>query len=442
MKPIDLKNAFPSCPEHFEARIHSTIREMERLTMMKKHKIRLVVALSLALVILAGVALAASLRWGVLDFLTARDESGKPIGGDYLQPLIQPIDLVQKTASAKITVLDSLCDGTNLTLAWTCENQSDMDLYLFKEISIHGGHYMMETTRGELDGRSLAPGGMAHCAESWNISPIAPDGEDLHVTLELTLLRSKVETVSVDLPDAIASTMSEAEWAAYYDQYSEKNLGGKLFVENGMAILPISARNDERSNAQNFMDAGLMELADHIVMDVPIQVVMQEKSALIDGQPIEKQMDGYTIRVTRADLYPNATAIDLEYVFDNEEAMLALGKSRGGWLYHENGKDVLLLFIGCYAGTFQEVVSALPGENGSPASISAYALQGFSSNTKEIYQRTDGKWVVPATQRMSPLTFAPASITIVPSAFVWTSDTENDEVQYFEDAITLTFPNE
>jgi len=250
------------------------------------------------------------------------------------------------------------------------------------------------------------------------------------------VVRSHAEIFAPEVP----ITNSEEEWSAYEAACAEAAQAGKLVVKHGQLITPLSLQTEEGRDLDRMLAAGLLELVDQFEMEISITADGAVKSALADGRPIEKRMEGYTIRVTRADLYRNATYLDLEYVFDTEQDMTNLAKSRASWLCKENGRDVLLGWVGCYVASLEETESRLKAaKNGSQYEDPFFVINGFQCSTLDTYQREDGKWVVPMHQEMTPLLSDIRMITLLPSGFEWISDTEAKEIFYWEDAMTLTF---
>jgi len=216
-------------------------------------------------------------------------------------------------------------------------------------------------------------------------------------------------------------------------------LDGRLLVKHGQLITTRNLQSEEDTDLERMLAAGLLERVDQFVMQIPITVTSEVKSALNGGQPIEKPMDGYTIRVTRADLHPNATTIDLEYVFDTEEDMLRIARNRARWLRDDNGRELMLGLVGCYAGTLQETEARLTEIQNTGKYDPLFMLSGFGASTGDIFQREDGKWVVPMRQEMTPLLSTIRTITILPMGYRTISNIETEEIFYWEDTLTLTF---
>ncbi|MCL2810456.1 MAG: hypothetical protein FWD25_01005 [Clostridia bacterium] len=434
MKQFELKDAFPAVPASFERRIRHTALEMEQVTMKRQHKFKVALVCALVSVALLSVAIAASLQWGVLDFLIYRDEDGNPVGEAYLAPMVKGVNLLHQTDDFSLTVHDYICDGTALSTAWTFDNKSDEALFLYHSLTLDGkyraGFWMGPPSQGYY----LPSGQSADVGAVWTIEPQMQAGETLTATLEFDVIRSKAEFLMPEMP---TENSSQADWDAYLASCFEAMESDRLVVQLRELTAPRSMQSEIGSDLDRMLEAGLVERVDQFGIQIPITVQNEVKSALADGQPIQKQMDGYVIFITRADLYPNATYIDLEYVFDTEADMLALARSRAGWLNSENGRDVMLGWVGCYIGSLEEVSKALSGS--SQAKLHDIQLTGFGFSTHEVQQRRDGKWVVSAQQQVTPLLEQIREITIVPVAYERISDTETKELFYLEDAIQLSF---
>ena len=440
MKRLDLREAFPAVPERFEKRIHTTMMNMEDLSMKTKHKAKLSLVVVLVLVVLVSAALAAA-QWGVLDFLTYRGKDGNAVGMDYLAPMVTPVEQTHQGDGFSVSVQDLLCDGASLSLAWTYTNAASQEpLFFYYDLVLEDGAHRAENLMSGMGGTALQLQGTAQEAGLWRLDPILEDGASLPVVLKIDVLKSKVPVEYKDLPDSVASQMTDAEHEANYAQSQKIMREGKLLVENGVAATPRmtdevwgALTSGEISQSQAMIEMGLMERVDGFELKIPVTVRNERKSALPEGQPIEKQMDGYTMRVTRADLYPSATYLDLEYVFDSRAEMLAFAKGRSGWLGREEGEDVVLGWVGCYAATYEEARQNGTDDHGDNP------IDGFTMNTKDVHQREDGKWVMPMHQHSAPLRSAVKVITLVPFAYEWISSTETCEFVYWEDAITLHF---
>ncbi|MCL1855599.1 MAG: hypothetical protein FWF86_07690, partial [Clostridia bacterium] len=234
-------------------------------------------------------------------------------------------------------------------------------------------------------------------------------------------------------------TSSETAWEEYETVSDEEAWDGKLLVKHGQLITPRNLQSEEGKDLDRMLAAGLLERVDQFEIQIPVTVTSEVKSALDGGLPIEKPMDGYTLRVTCADLHPNATYIDLEYVFETEEDMLRLARSRAGWLHDENGREAMLGLVGCYVGALWETEARLEENQSAGKYDPLFMLSGFSASTGEIFQREDGKWVTPMHQEMTPLLSTIRAITILPMSYRTISNIETEEVFYWEDALTLTF---
>ena len=369
-------------------------------------------------------------------------KSGDSVGTEYLSPMVTPIEQSYQGDGFSVSVHDMLCDGALLSLAWSYTNDAAQEpLFFYCELGIEDDVHVAEASvLRDGGGTCLIPQATVQEGGRWTLNPILENGDTLPIVLKIDVLKSKAPIEHKDLPDSVASKMTDADWKAYEAQSKQAMRDGKLLVENGVALVPsLSAELEEAllsgaiNQAQAIIGMGLMERVDQFELKIPVTVHNERKSALSDDQPIEKQMDGYTMRITRADLYPSTTELELEYIFDSKAEMLAFAKTRPGWFYNEDGEETMMAWVGCYAGVYEEVRlngTEDPGER---------HLNGFQSNTKEVYQREDGKWVVPLHQHSTPVLFEVTDITIVPCAYEWISDTQTREHTYWEDSMTIHF---
>ncbi|HML49727.1 MAG TPA: hypothetical protein PKE04_23575, partial [Clostridia bacterium] len=314
MKHRDLREAFPAVPERFEKRIHTTMMHMEELSMKTKHKVKLSLVVALVLIAAVGMALAAA-QWGVLDFLTYKDENGDSVGTEYLSPMVTPVEQSYQGDGFSVSVHDLLCDGASLSLAWSYANTASQEpLFFYCDLAVGDDARSAEASVLGDGGKCLSLQETSREAGLWNLSPILENGEILPVVLKIDVLKSKAPIEQKELPDSVASKMTDADWKAYEAQSKQAMKDGKLLVENGVAVVPPlsdplweALSSGKISQAQAMIELGLMERVDRFELRIPVTVYNERKSALTEDQPIEKRMDGYTMRITRADLYPSAT---------------------------------------------------------------------------------------------------------------------------------------
>jgi len=436
MKPHDWNDAFPQAPARFEARIRYTVSEMEQLTMKRNHKLKMILVIAMMLIALLSVAVAASLQWGVLDFLTYRDDDGSIIGESHLAPLVNELDLTRRTDDFILTVRDSICDGTTFVAAWSFDNaKPDEPLFLYYSLHLDGERVTDLRLGTHPAGYYIAGGDSSNTGVVWALGRTMQAGGTGIATISYDVIRSKVELFVPETP----ATHTETAWEDYEVGYDEQALGGRLLAKHGQLITPQNLQSEEGTDLDRMLSAGLLERVDQFEIQIPITATSEVKSALDGGIPIEKPMDGYAIRVTRADLHPNATYIDLEYVFETEEDMLRVARSRAGWLRDDNGREVMLGLVGCYAGTLQETEARLEEMQNTGKYDPLLMLSGFGASTGDIFQREDGKWVAPMHQEMTPLLSTIRAVTILPMGYRVISNIETEEVFYWEDALTLTF---
>ncbi|MDR2506081.1 MAG: DUF4179 domain-containing protein [Oscillospiraceae bacterium] len=402
---------------------------------MKKHKFRITIAVALALVCVLSAALAASVQFGVLEFLTLRDKNGNIVGEERLAPLVQSLNLIHETNDFTLTLNDFICDGAALSAAWTLDAANSTDaLFLSFSLTIDEGVEAIIGFSPPEWGRFIAGGEIVHDGAIWELQPevIAEDGAYFTATLHYEVLRSSVALFTEALPDS----NDQDDWNAYYAARDKAESAGKLVVQAGQLLVPPYLKDaEEGTNTERMIAAGLVERADQFDMQFPVMAANPPRSGLIANQPVEKTLDGYTIRVTRADIYDNATIIKMEYIFDTKEDMLRIAHNRPTWEVEENGELTILPFAGCYIGSLAETKELLSSGQRADEAYSALVIDGFSANTDDIYRREDGKWVVPLEQRAFKLLTDASETTIVPLGI----DEGGNEVFYWEDAIELGF---
>jgi len=343
------------------------------------------------------------------------------------QSLISTPQLSYETDDFILTVDGFRSDGEYYSMDWTFNKLHEEDALFSQFEMIVSGEKITGTPWGwstiYYHGRA---GETGHSVSGKPWYPFSAE-KQLAVKIVFNVYRSKVDLL---VP----------EWHADQSEFTPEILDGRLLVLGNSLVVPESFQGEGIRAVDEMIAAGLLERVGHYEISVPVTMEAKAKSALIDGQPIEKQMDGYTIRVTRADQHFNGCYINLEYVFDTEQDMLDLAKSRAGWLQEKDGQEILQGTINYYQGTREEMERVLPyapyrSINDTP--ILQYPLR-YSLLTGDAYRSGRDKWVVSVGFNY-PIIPKTQVITILPVGYEPVSDTLFKTIIYWEDAITLEF---
>ena len=157
-------------------------------------------------------------------------------------------------------------------------------------------------------------------------------------------------------------------------------------------------------------DESDMQLCDAATLSVPMIMAQSiSHSALKDDEPIEKEFDGYTLRITCAEINDISFSIEYDRIYESEEQALAdspIGTSY--WEYRFND---------------------ITGAN--------WVQQGFGSIPDDPYELSDGRWAWHIEYKVYYMFMQPDTIVMHPHEYVdGTGFIENDDTS--ED-VELTF---
>ncbi len=340
----ELKKAFAPAPERFELRMQYTFEHMEDLTVKRRHHITLV-AIVAVLVLMIGVALAAA-SFGVMDFLSYRNEDGTTTVNEALWEYVQPVQKEQEGSATRLTVQDAICDGTTFSLAWTLENQANEQVYVCWDAVLNDGEVAFNG--GSMTGyefflaeRERMDGGM-----SMNLDPL-PEGDTVDVKVYFHVLAPKAAVLE---GQALRDTMTEAEQQEALDKMEKDMTDGNLVIVGGEIELPNGAAREGEPKWQTLERLGLMKQVDSYEMSFQLNVTTQYRD-LLQGQPMEHAFDGYRVILSEAKASPTQISYTVDYVFDSQESLEAFQDKWGyisiwpvtdekeSWFGNGNGDD-------------------------------------------------------------------------------------------------------
>ena len=288
-----LKKAFAPASDDFRHHMETTLDNMEDLTMKKTPRRISALAVALIILLIAGVALAAA-HFGVLEFITYRDQEGNALVNETLIAHVQPIGETLTGDAASVTVLDAICDGASLSLAWTAQNNlTDEDVYVFWHLMIEEG---MSYRAGDYTPNEfvLGSGQTREGGLTASLVPFA-EGDTLRVDVYFTILAAErdIEFLhdSVQLP---------------YEDY-----------------LP------EESKTDALVRLGYMRQLDDFIIPLDLAVTSGMIDILDRADKTEVDTGEYRVILSSIEVAPTTLRYTVDYQFDDEAQMNAFMQERG-----------------------------------------------------------------------------------------------------------------
>ena len=254
------------------------------------------ICLALCVVLLCATAVAAR-EFGLLSFWQ-REHAGNQELLAALEPLLETVNAEYEGAVA-LSVPEALLTENSFALLYSVQNRTDEPLY------IGARRILLDSTLPDTVGTGSAPYEQAIFSAGqsgtgvWQATLAGAPLEWTTHTLELQLDIYRVPE-GAPSPQTLRGPVEEAY----------------AFVETARVSFPITAR------------------------------ALETRTALRDGQPLEFAFNGYTLRVTRAEISATGAAFEWFLVFDSREAALkhkcAWGKHNpdaGYWEYRLEAGD-------------------------------------------------------------------------------------------------------
>lgn len=398
-----------------ERRIAAALERPQNAPRIRRLSMKTVVLAAVLLALLCGAALAA-VNWNSRQFLTHTDKDGNAVVNDALVSHVQPVD--QRFAGDVLTIdiVDAIFDGNALVLTWTNTSSAAESVYILCDVRINGRGPGMGGYRG-VDELFIAPG---ETIESGLMTRTDEDGGDAapaercDVALTFTAFAPNGEVVDLAPLDGESTEADRARQNAWIDE--QVALGNVVLAGDGVIELGSNAPYHEgMTRVEALTASGLMTPVDTVTASFGIARNAYPQSALPKGEPIEQDNGGYTLRVVRADLTPNAGTFVLERVFADAAAAQAYAA-----YYSEK--------LGPYWG-FEFI-----DETGD---IWWAGNSGGGAQTEAPVEQPDGTWVWAYGAAMTDIQRPPKTLTILPVR----DDPETGEhnVPYPDEALTLTF---
>ena len=374
------------------------------------------------LAVLCGVAYAA-ITWNSREYLTYTDEQGQTHINKELISLAQPILKTFEGDALRVDIVDAIFDGRSLILTWIMQNkQAEGDIYLLLEKS---EDYSLNLF-GQGDERSttevfISPGETV-CSGKTTILQEPLDTDTLRITFSYSVLKPLGEVVPIDgiyYDDELDPQEQHDEYIRHIDELIAQGMLpvapdniielGSNYPENG----------DKMTYAETLIAAGMMELIETVDVSFFIERNAVIQDLLPGGMPIEKDNSDYILRVVSAEITPHMVAIDLERVFQSQEAVERFAPY---YSFYSDSEEHGLLW------DFDFV-----DETDSQRFINRYGLM-----TDHPTALPDGTWVWPCEYKME-VQHKPQVIKIIPQREDPESDTFN-MISYPEEAIVLQVP--
>lgn len=325
MKEMErLKKAFVPASDDFRNHMKATLDNMEDLTMKKTRRHISALAVVLAILLLAGVALAAA-HFGVLDFIAHRDAEGNAKFNQELSSHVQPIGQTLEGTAAKVTLHDAICDGANLSFAWTIQNKlPDETVFVYwypvignGDVSYSAGAY----TPNEflLEGGEVKEGGVTA-----TLLPFAK-GDTLPVDIHFSILMPEREIITVGDENGYVETEEEARKAEHIEEYLEE---GKIVRDRGMFRFPHINYLEDEPYDETLVRLGYMRKADTFLIPLELNVTSGMTDILAHADKTEIDMGDYQVVLASIEYAPTTLYYTVNYLFDNETGMNAFRKER------------------------------------------------------------------------------------------------------------------
>lgn len=288
-----LKKAFAPASDEFRRHMETTLDNMEDLTMKKTPRRVSALAVALIILLIAGVALAAA-HFGVMEFITYRDQEGNPLVNETLIGHVQPIGETLTGNAASVTVLDAICDGASLSLAWTAQNTlPDEDVYVFwhlmleDDMSYRAGDY----TPNEF---ILGSGQTREGGLTASLVPFA-EGDTLRVNVYFTILAA------------------------------ERDIE---FLHDSVQ-LPYELYEPDESKTDALVRLGYMRQLDDFTIPLELDITSKMMDILDQADKTEVDIDGYRVTLSSIVVSPTTLRYTIDYQFDSETRMNTFMQERG-----------------------------------------------------------------------------------------------------------------
>lgn len=384
--------------------------EVRRTT--RRMTLRTVLVMALVLALLCGAALAA-VSWGVQDLISYQDEEGNLQVNEELAGYIQPVGQTFEGDLLKADVIDAIYDGHAVTLAWQMQNKSDGEIYLLTQDTKANGDWLAQGSSSQLGELFMQPG--ETISSGLSMRTAQDDGADTTVvTATFYALKPHGEVVKIDAMDGNGS---EEDHERYMQNIDDLVADGKIVLApDGIIELGRNVDYSENPTMVQLLEAsGLFTLVDTVEMSVTLQKNAEERSAVSEGTLPEKDNGGYTLRVVKAELSPNAATFIVERVFADKAAADAYSEYFAG----KNAPFWSFAFL-------DETGDIWWNHNGGGGSV-----------TEEPLEMDDGSWIWAYEATMTGIVRVPKTITIVPQRD--NPQTGEYSVAYPEEAITVSF---
>ena len=397
------ESIFGGVPEDVHARLEQTLSSIQEEESMKKMRWQPVIIL-LILLILCGAAVAAVMSWDVRSALTRQNGQGEQIVNEELVQLAQDVRQTFTGEYLRVTVADALFDGRSLAAAWTLENLSgDQLVYV---IATETEDSVRWDGPGGFGGTEefLRPGEIRNGNMDHEISePI--QGDTLRVGIRYFVLAPAVEMAYIQFPDWHEEgymkkiDAMEAEAKALSDEGKLAIIADKSTSAYGGEWLSLSSafheelqehmetHDDICTQAEAMTATGKFKLLEEVEVTFDLDITERPVSFLPDGEPVEKEYEGFTMRITSADYTASTMKIIIEAVFTDEESARQFNDERR-------------LFIALN----EEGLLTWDRNNGA-----------WGNNSSEMEARDDGTWVWEFFISHMSLLSLPEYVTVCPS---------------------------
>ena len=396
MTPSDLKDAFGATPQRVKDCVARSLHMEERSEPIMKRKLSLsLIAAALALLTLAGAALAASQGGLLAEWLGVYDEkTGKTEVDGTVAQAIQYLDQGYEGEALRCTVTEALYDpeGGTYSLAWRYEPLKEGDpLYVVCQGPLFDGEWT-DSTMGRNDIECLLTGA-TDCAKTGHL----PENGCTVATLSFNVYRVKGEIEHKNVDSFGKPGMTEEEIQAAFDAwFKEITAEGRLNMEGDGVFTPIwwDSSPDEPQE-ESLVRAGLLERVDQFSLDVDIGAVRLKSLKVMTGPADFTFEDGSELRVTACAVTPTKATIAAEYITAEQPAP-------------SDADNGLLIFAS------------------NPNEAQSYAC---NSSIGDPVQTADGRWSMACHIEASPLRGAPDAIELRIGRF------ENGEEQIIGTAV-------
>ena len=378
---------------------------------MKKMRWQPVIFL-LVLLILCGAAGAADIPWNLRSALTRENGQGEKEVNEELLRLAQDVRQTFTGEYLRVTVADALFDGNSLMVAWEVENLSGQPVYLMSAPVEGSANWQGGQMIGGPSEEFVRPGqqrnGFMDCEI---LKPI--EGDTMHIGIHYYVLTPTVELIYVQQPEPVE--IADLNNLTPQEQdYVRKMLAAEAErdtrLEEGKFVVETSNQTDwlqmgnafyeemieqyelvnyECTNVEAMIGTGKFALLEELEIEFDLKVTENIASFLPNGEPVEKEYEDFTMRVTRADYTTGTMEIIVEVTFaDSEVTKNFTGEGR---LFVALDEEGLLVRDG---------------------GISDWGKTGRQE------ERDDGTWMVEYVISHRQLFTLPESVTVCPAILV------------------------